>query len=94
MPRAGARDSHDSGFVTLEARIERVSDATIRRKWKKLPSSSHNAACDAISVAKLQARARRGKGQHTQLVEECVEDMYNRSVPAISYIPRLIFATD
>ena len=80
MPRMDDQQVHDLRFATLEARIDRVSDATIRKKWKKLPPTSHSAARDALSIARQQARSRRGKGKTSQTVEDCVESMVDKSV--------------
>ena len=80
MSHADNHDAQDASFATLEARVERVADATIRKKWKKLPLSTHSAARDALSVARLQARSRRVKGKSNQIAEDCIDGMLNRFV--------------
>lgn len=81
MPYTDERDVPDVRFARLEARIDRVADATIRKKWKKLPPSSHNATRNALSVARQQARSRQqGRTKTSQTVENCVEGMLDRLV--------------
>lgn len=87
MPRADNCDVENASFATLEARVERVADATIRKRWKKLPSSNHSAARDALSVARLQARSRRVKGKSNQTAEDCIDGMLDRFVNSKPWFP-------
>ena len=80
MPNEGEQHAQEVRFARLEARIDRVADPTIRKKWKRLPPSTHNAARDALSIARQQARSRRGKSNNSQAVEDCVESMLDRFV--------------
>lgn len=82
MPYVDNENIQDVRLATLEARIDRVADATIRKKWKKQPTSAHGAARDALSIARQQARARRGKGRTSQTAEDCVDGMLDRLVTA------------
>ena len=78
MARSNSPEAPEKGYASLEARVKHVSEATIRKKWKKLPSSSHAAAREAILAARDQSRSRRGRSAIDTATEECVQEVANK----------------
>jgi len=78
MGRPDSNKSSNTGFATLEPRVNHVSEHTIRKKWKKLPSSSHNAASELILSARDQSRGRKGKVGLDTATEDCVQEVADK----------------
>jgi len=83
MEQSKSSKAIKGGHASLEARVKHVSEATIRKRWKKLPSSSHTAAREAILSAKDQSRSRRGRNTIDTATEECVQDVANKWVSQV-----------
>ena len=77
MSRKNGRSISDQQFTTLEVRVDHVSDAAVRKKWKKLAVSSHGPARSIIQSAKIQPGPRKGVTKYTQRAEEHVLEMSN-----------------
>lgn len=77
MGRVEHSDTKKVRYSTLEARVKHVPEATIRKKWKKLPAANHAAAREAVLSAKDQSRTRTRKA--TDLAsQECVQEIANK----------------
>lgn len=74
-------------FAKLERRVKHVSEAAVRKKWRKLPSLSHTASREIISSAKEQSRGRRGKAKIDLATEDCVEEVANRLIERLPRVP-------
>lgn len=65
-------------YAALEPRRKHVSEAAIRKNWRKLPSASHTAARELIISAKEQSRGRKGRAAVDLATEDCVQEVAQR----------------
>lgn len=72
-------------FARLEPRVKYVSEAAIRKQWKKLPASSHAPAREAIILAKEQSGSRKGETMADKATDDFVKDVANRYETVSSY---------
>lgn len=80
MGRPGQRKERTSEHPKLEPRIVHVSEATIRKRWKKLPPTHHANARELILAVQEQSRTRRGKAGVDHAIEESVQGVVKRCV--------------
>lgn len=62
-------------FAKLEPRVKHISEGAIRKKWKRLPSSSHTVTREIIWSAREQSRTRRKVKANDFAGELCVKDV-------------------
>ncbi|KAK5088172.1 hypothetical protein LTS08_004769 [Lithohypha guttulata] len=74
-------------FARLEPRVKYVSEAAIRKQWKKLPASSHAPAREAIILAKEQSGSRKGETTADKATDDFVKDVANRLLERLPRIP-------
>lgn len=78
MARPGQRKKSPETLARLEARVVQVPEATIRKKWRKLPTANHSAIRELIQSAEEQSRLRKGRNGIDLATEASVRAVVNR----------------
>lgn len=93
MGRTHPSNTANGRYPTLEPRVKHVSEAAVRKKWRKLPSSSHAAAREVIQSAKEQSKVRKGRLVVDTTIEDCLQEVAIRYY-AIAVSPALLADCD
>ena len=85
-PDRSSRSSHQN-FTTLEPRVRNVSEATIRKRWKKLPAGPQDKLKELVVSLKQQARTAKRKAGAGADLEDCVEEIADRLMHRLPRMP-------
>lgn len=78
MVRPYQRKTSPETVARLEARVVHVPEATIRKKWRKLPSANHSAIRELILSTEEQSRQRKGRNGIDLATENSVRNAVTR----------------
>lgn len=78
MVRPGHRKKSPETLARLEGRVVHVPEATIRKKWRKLPAANHSAIRELVFSAEERSRSRKGRNGIDLATEASVRGVVNK----------------